>query len=144
MAALGGNFKQQVNEGALAESTSPLASQRTCPYSFLMERNKGLGVFHSRRHAVFVENQFAANPPGSSSDRGIFASRLPLPRITCPDTSMTPQRARAAGGLCFYNEYSDVFWRMTARICYKAFAETKRPVNGEDYKGEDYKYDARE
>jgi hypothetical protein len=45
------------------------------PYSFLMGRNKGLGVFHSRRHAAFVENQFAANPPGSSSGRGIFASR---------------------------------------------------------------------
>jgi hypothetical protein len=56
-------------------------------YSFLMKRNRGLRVFHSRRHAAFVENQFAANPPGNSSGRGIFASRLPLSRIMSPDRS---------------------------------------------------------
>src|SRR5579871_4218379 len=50
----------------------------------------------------------------------------PRLRMAGPDTRCLSGELRAAGWLCFQNEYSDVVWYGLSRLFYKAFAEAKR------------------
>ena len=62
-------------------------------------------------------------------DVGVFANvaRVGVPRlpIAGPDLRCPSGEFRAAGALCFQNEYSEVVWYGLTRLYYKAFAETK-------------------
>ena len=53
-------------------------------------------------------------------------SRRPAATNTAPDTRCLGEELRAAGWLCFQNEFSDVVWYALPRLFYKAFAEAKR------------------
>src|SRR5215510_3692647 len=50
---------------------------------------------------------------------------VPRLRIAGPDIRCPSGEFRAAGALCFQNEYSEVVWYGLTRLYYKAFAETK-------------------